>query len=73
MGNSFDNLRSLMQSCSIQTPTLNRYAVIVSKKVGRNSTNNDAIETESEYLENAHDANVRIIRLFRRHLGTDLN
>ena len=62
LGVSFDNFASLMQGCDIQIPELERYAVIVSKKVGRNTTNNDAIEVEKQDFENTHDANVRIVR-----------
>lgn len=62
LGDSFDNLGSLMQSCSIQTPTLNQYAVIVSKKVGRNTTNNQTAESEQQDFEDNHNANVRIVR-----------
>ncbi len=62
LSESFENLASLMQACDIQIPEVEKYGVIVSKKVGRNTTNNDAIETERRKFENAHDANVRIVK-----------
>ena len=62
LSQSFDNLASLMNDCDIQIPEVEKYGVIVSKKVGRNTTNNDTIETESRNFENTYEANFRIVR-----------